>query len=382
IFIKFFSLPILWSQSTKIRHSRRIGFEGQIVSKLLADYDPFTRPPVRGTAEHSSIIVILSIFIDRIIWHNHHAEVNLYLRQQWEDGRLVYEVDSREEIDEVVIPANKRIWTPDTYFSNADDKRYSERRRIVVEPTGFIRSSEMRTVTVPFEYGDKFPLDNARKLKLRISNNYPIEDIVYLWANSPPVIVPVEVSSELQEDEFRFQSAVADDCVGNYTVGVYSCIDVVVTFGGSSSQALIGLFLPSVFLIFMSWLHFWIHGSWSVPRTVSAAVPFLIFIFYPQPYLATKGIGAIQTWLIFCILITFASFVEYFVVICAGIRRTIRYKEERQNDESPLTAVIETSYDSKCANFQYRNGFDMLSRFAFPLIFLVFLIIYFVIYFI
>lgn len=69
--------------------------------------------------------------------------MNLYLRQQWEDGRLVYEVDSREEIDEVVIPANKRIWTPDTYFSNADDKRYSERRRIVVEPTGFIRSSEM-----------------------------------------------------------------------------------------------------------------------------------------------------------------------------------------------------------------------------------------------
>lgn len=29
--------------------------------------------------------------------------------------------------------------------------------------------------------------------------------------------------------------------------------------------------------IVASWLHFWIFGSWSVPRTVSAAVPFFIF---------------------------------------------------------------------------------------------------------
>lgn len=28
----------------------------------------------------------------------------------------------------------------------------------------------------------------------------------------------------------------------------------------------------------ISWFHFWVHSSWSVPRTLSAAIPFLIFI--------------------------------------------------------------------------------------------------------
>lgn len=59
------------------------------------------------------------------------------------------------------------------------------------------------------------------------TDHYPIEDIVYLWANSPPAVVPVEVSQELLTGPYEFKEAVAEDCVGNYTIGKFS-IDVQV----------------------------------------------------------------------------------------------------------------------------------------------------------
>lgn len=370
--------------------SRQIGVEGQILSRILSEYDSQTRPPVRESAAHSAIVVIASLYINRIQWHERDATVDLYLRQQWEDGRLVYETDARDGVEEVVIPHDRPIWVPDTYFSNGLDTYHEKRKRIVVEPSGYVRSSEMRTVTVPVEYASKYPFANVRTFKLKISTyNYPIEDVVYLWANSPPAVVPVEVSNELLNGPFEFTEAVAEDCVGNYTTGVYSCIDVLITFTGSAAEAFLRIFIPSLFLVFASWLHFWVHGSWSVPRTTSAAVPFFIFIFllifYPQTQLAWSGVGAIQVWLVFCILITFASLVEYFFVICCGIRRTIRYKNGKilKDDESPLTVTretVEVAYDTKCANFKQNHGIDLVSRVLFPVVFFVFTIVFLILY--
>ncbi|KHJ96544.1 hypothetical protein OESDEN_03484, partial [Oesophagostomum dentatum] len=142
----------------KAHRSRRIGTEGQVIAKLLADYDPATRPPVRGchqalafvvcfrgnSADHSSILVITNIFINRVTWFDNRAEVDLYLRQQWEDGRLQYDVDPREEIEQVSVPTNRKIWTPDTYFSTGNEVRLQgdNRQSLVVEPSGFVRSSQ------------------------------------------------------------------------------------------------------------------------------------------------------------------------------------------------------------------------------------------------
>lgn len=389
-----FSIGIIVSvdgQSQKVLRSRQIGLEGQVLSRILSEYDPQTRPPVRDSVEHSAIAVITSIFINRILWHDHQADVNLYLRQQWEDGRLIYEVDDRDGIVEVVLPQNKHIWIPDTYFSNGQDVNYEKYHRTIIEPNGFVRSSEMRTVTVPVEYNFKYPFENIRTFKLRLSSyKYPIEDIIYLWANSPPTVVPVEVSQELMSGFYEFKEAIAEDCLRNYTVGMFSCIDVLVTFAGASSEALWRIFIPSILLLLASWLHFWVHGSWSVPRTISAAGPFFIFasilIFYPQPNLSTHGVSSLQIWLLFCLFLTFASLVEYFIVICCGIRRTIRYrngKVMKDDDESPLTITretVEVAYDTKCANFKHNHGIDLVSRFLFPIVFLIFFIIFVVFY--
>lgn len=89
-------------------------------------------------ADHSAIIVITSIHINRIQWGTYTAEIDLYLRQQWQDSRLAYDVDVREGINDIPIPQNRKIWVPDTYFGTARERKIEDdsRDRFVVEPTG------------------------------------------------------------------------------------------------------------------------------------------------------------------------------------------------------------------------------------------------------
>ncbi|KAK6736876.1 hypothetical protein RB195_019519 [Necator americanus] len=371
------------SLSQKAFRSRRIGTEGQVISKLLTDYDPATRPPVRDNADHSSILVITNIFINRVTWQDNRAEVDLYLRQQWEDGRLQYDVDPREEIEQVSIPSNRKIWVPDTYFSTGNELRSENRQSLFVEPSGHVRSSQQRTLDVPVTYGSSFPFLNRKSFTLRLASYaYPLEDVVYLWANSPPFVNPVEVSNDLLSGPITFEEASAGDCLGNFTLGTYSCIDVVVTFAASTFGSLVSWFLPTLLLVVASWLHFWIHGSWSVPRTISAAVPFLIFailfLFRRDVATATPGVCC---WFAFCLILTFLSLIEYFIVICCGIRRSFRYTANGHPEENPIGAAKETlevAYSSKCANIRNNNALDIIARVLFPVIFVLFLVLYFI----
>ncbi|KAL6735475.1 hypothetical protein Aduo_005913 [Ancylostoma duodenale] len=214
-----------------------------------------------------------------------------------------------------------------------------------------------------------------------VPDSYPLDDVVYLWANSPPFVNPVEVSNDLLSGPITFEEASAGDCLGNFTVGMYACIDVSVTFSGSAFGSIATWFLPTVLLVIASWLHFWIHGSWSVPRTISAALPFFLFavLFLFRRDVVTSAPG-VCCWFAFCLVITFLSLLEYFVVICCGIRRSIRYTANGHPEENPIGAAKETlevAYDTRCANFRNNNGLDIIARVLFPLIFIIFLVVYF-----
>jgi hypothetical protein len=382
----------------KALRSRQIGTMTQILSRMFGDYDASTRPPVRDSAEHSAIVVIVSVFINRIEWNENTATVDLYLRQQFEDSRLAYDVDARESIDEIAIPSSKTIWSPDIYFTNAEELPLSDRKRVIVEPAGFVRISEQRRIIVPVEDSGSFPFTNSRSIHLKISSfKYTIDDVVFLWANSGPTIVPVETSKELLESPYAFTEANAGDCVGNYTHGVHSCVDAEIIFEGSSSDGLMRIFLPSLCLVFASWLHFFVHGSWSVPRTFSAAIPFFIFatihLFYPR---ISYGSYAAKNFLLGCLIFTFFSFVEYFLVIACGVHRKItRYHQLgagiRDGSAEPLSSttivtnqpieneIVEKSTTTK-SRFAGNNGLDLISRIAFPITFLIFLIVFFIWY--
>lgn len=70
--------------------------------------------------------------------------MDLYLRQQWQDNRLKYDVDTREGIEEIRLPTNRKIWEPDTYFTSGRELSRNDKnsKNIIVEPSGYVRASE------------------------------------------------------------------------------------------------------------------------------------------------------------------------------------------------------------------------------------------------
>jgi Neurotransmitter-gated ion-channel ligand binding domain len=98
--------------------------------------------------------------------------VDLYLRQQWLDSRLQYDIDSREEINDVPLPKGREVWKPDTFFIGAEEMASGDelRSRVVVEPSGFVRSSEKRSIMVRAENSGTYPLSNRRSFQLKLSS--------------------------------------------------------------------------------------------------------------------------------------------------------------------------------------------------------------------
>ncbi|CAI2347277.1 unnamed protein product [Caenorhabditis sp. 36 PRJEB53466] len=86
-------------------------------------------------------------------------------------------------------------------------------------------------------------------------------------------------------------------------------------------------------------------------------------------------------WLGFCLILTFLSFIEYFLVIGCGGRRSIRYKTLGTQEEHPMGAAketVEVAYNEGCASFRNNSGIDVIARILFPAVTVVFLVIYFI----
>ena len=394
--------------TAKELRSRQMRTQSQVQSTIFQqDYDPNMRPPVRALAAHPSIVVTLSLVLNRIVWHTHSAEVDLILKQEWEDSRLAFNIDPREGVHEVLLPKNQTVWRPDTFFVGAQEQapaigtRAVERSRTLIEQSGYVRSEDRRTLRANFQSGGAFPIRDHRTIKFALSSAiYPIEDVAYLWANSPPLIQPIQIAEHLYEGggaQYAFEEAEAGEChgSGNFSASSFSCVELIVRFHRSAIHGWFNVLLPSILLVFANWLHFWVHPSWSVPRTLSAAVPFLLFACFLL--LMPIESCALRIWLLICTVFTLFSLIEYFLIIrcystvksthLTTIQRQNRPPSGQNNYEDGKEVVIVTQDEPLLTNnvesHRHRNNgnrLDLISRLAFPIGFIIAIVIFVLFY--
>ncbi|CEF60791.1 Gamma-aminobutyric acid A receptor/Glycine receptor alpha family and Neurotransmitter-gated ion-channel ligand-binding domain-containing protein [Strongyloides ratti] len=394
-FVILFFINFIFGQHFAQEKQRQHGVKTQIIHRIFSDYDPSLRPPPQEGSEHNSIVVMASLVISRINLDGQMAEMDITLKQQWLDNRLSYQVDPREGIDEIRIDSSRVIWTPKTYFPKSKlisiepmDTSY------VVEPSGFIRSKEKLTLQTSIENTPSFPFSSDKAITLKLSSKENrIEDVAYVWSHAPPALKPVTVFDFALPMGYSFKEAFAGDCVGNYTIGSHSCIYVTIHLEGSSGESLISSFIPSLLLLISSWLHFFILPTWSVPRTISAIIPFIVFIcvaLFSNNWFWSKHLGSgFQYWLLFCIVLSFLSFLEYFlVIIFNGKRKEMHYilPQSTQNNNSltnnnevkvtniPVEIDDQSLSKTKCQKFL--QNIDIISRIIFPLATIVFILLF------
>uniref|UniRef100_A0A1I8BRI2 Neur_chan_LBD domain-containing protein n=1 Tax=Meloidogyne hapla TaxID=6305 RepID=A0A1I8BRI2_MELHA len=332
-------------------------------------------------ADHAAIVVTVSIVLKNIVWHKHSAEVDLTLKQEWEDSRLAFHVDHREGIHEGAQEQAPSI-----------GNKAVLRSRTIIEHSGYIRNEDTLIIQPPFK-----PIFTA---------TYSIDDVAYLWANSPPLIQPIQIADRLYAGggaHYAFEEAEAGEChaIGNFTQSTFSCIELLVHFRGSSTIGWSSVLIPCILLVFMSWFHFWVHPSWSVPRTLSSAVPFLLFLCFL--ILLPIESCAWRVWLFICTLFTLLSLIEYFFVIrcystinqhsAAALTAQQRHQFNRpasddDGKEGTTTTLIVTqdepllssTHTEALNRYSATNHLDLISRIAFPIGFLLALVVFILFY--
>ncbi|XP_006002773.1 glycine receptor, beta b [Latimeria chalumnae] len=292
-----------------------------ILNRLLLTYDPRIRPNFKGIP----VDVVINIFINSfgsIQETTMDYRVNIFLRQRWNDPRLKLPKDFKGSDSLTVDPKMlKCLWKPDLFFANEKNANFhditQENILLFVFRDGDILISMRLSVTLscPLDL-TLFPMDTQHcKMELE-SFGYTTDDLRFIWQSGDPVQMEQIAlpQFDIKQDDIEY-----GNCTKYYKgTGYYTCVKVIFTLRRQVGFYMMGVYAPTLLIVVLSWLSFWIN-----PDASAARVPLGIFSVLSLASECTSlaaelpkvsYVKAIDVWLIACLLFGFASLVEYAVV--------------------------------------------------------------------
>ncbi|KAH9369299.1 hypothetical protein HPB48_012375 [Haemaphysalis longicornis] len=266
------------------------------------------------------------------------------LRHQWRDERLAFD-DSQGASRFVTLPDDSALWKPDTFLSN--------------ELSGHAHDIVQKNVMVRI-----FP-DGTVQHSLRMA-------------------------------EFS-----TTQCTSKTRTGAYPCLKASFAYRRNSHDVVIGLFMPCLMMVLVSWMPLWMSPRSAVLlRHLFALLVLLAFAgaltalnpkFVPRSGVTTSA----DVWSGTCITFVFLVLVEV-VLVDVLLRRQRDERKETKPSESQPDAVVDgvDSTDTKPVPPQEKSSYwlffrkwlktrrspaewiDFGSRLLFPLAFALFAIIY------
>uniref|UniRef100_A0A8K9UPI8 Glycine receptor beta n=1 Tax=Oncorhynchus mykiss TaxID=8022 RepID=A0A8K9UPI8_ONCMY len=150
-----------------------------------------------------------------------------------------------------------------------------------------------------------FPMDTQRcKMQLE-SFGYTTDDLQFMWQSGDPVQME-EIA--LPQFDIKQEDIEYGNCTKFYAgTGYYTCVEVIFTLRRQVGFYMMGVYAPTLLIMVLSWLSFWIN-----PDASAARVPLGILSVLSLSSECTSL--AINVWFIACLLFGFASQVEYAMV--------------------------------------------------------------------
>lgn len=292
-----------------------------ILNRLLVSYDPRIRPNFKGIP----VDVVVNIFINSfgsIQETTMDYRVNIFLRQKWNDPRLKLPSDFRGSDALTVDPTMyKCLWKPDLFFANEKSANFhdvtQENILLFIFRDGDVLVSMRLSITLscPLDL-TLFPMDTQRcKMQLE-SFGYTTDDLRFIWQSGDPVQLE---KIALPQFDIKKEDIEYGNCTKYYKgTGYYTCVEVIFTLRRQVGFYMMGVYAPTLLIVVLSWLSFWIN-----PDASAARVPLGIFSVLSLASECTtlaaelpkvSYVKALDVWLIACLLFGFASLVEYAVV--------------------------------------------------------------------
>ncbi|CAI5444322.1 unnamed protein product [Caenorhabditis angaria] len=248
--------------------------------------------------------------------------LDFYLRQTWQDPRLAFDgVDiGNGSINSLTVGVDylEKLWKPDTFFPN-EKKSYfhlatTHNSFLRIESNGTVFTSQRLTVTAtcPMDL-QLFPMD-SQHCKLEIeSYGYNILDIVYVSHQKGD-----KFDYQIELPQFVLQKMDVISYTKKLSSGEYSRLIWYFLFRRNIGFYIIQIYLPSILIVVISWVSFWLNREATPARvalgvtTVLTMTTLMTMTNSSMP--KVSYVKSIDIFLGVCFMMVFCSLLEYAAV--------------------------------------------------------------------
>jgi len=253
--------------------------------------------------------------------------LSFYLRQQWFDSRLRFSIAENGNKEKLIlgVSATESMWIPSVFFANEKGASFHKVMRLnrltYLHNDGRIWfvTKVSTTMSCPMRL-QKYPLDTQECPMLFHSFGYPSDTVQYKWLPNPYAIQFDDTAYQLTE--MKLVNHTTRDCSFNDTKanppGIYPCLEVKFKVQRNLGYFMIQFYFPSVLLVTMSWVSFWISSDAVVARVSIGLLTVLNLVTQStgsQKQLPKVSyVKAIDVWMTTCLVFAFASLIEFATV--------------------------------------------------------------------
>ncbi|XP_069895400.1 glycine receptor subunit alpha-2 isoform X3 [Dipodomys merriami] len=355
-------------------------------------YDARIRPNFKGPPVNVTCNIFINSF-GSVTETTMDYRVNIFLRQQWNDSRLAYSANFHD-----VTTDNKLL-----RISKNGKVLYSIRLTL--------------TLSCPMDLKN-FPMDVQTCTMQLESFGYTMNDLIFEWLSDGPV----QVAEGLTLPQFILkEEKELGYCTKHYNTGKFTCIEVKFHLERQMGYYLIQMYIPSLLIVILSWVSFWINMDAAPARVALGITTVLTMTTQSSGSRASlpkvSYVKAIDIWMAVCLLFVFAALLEYAAVNFVSRQHKeflrLRRRQKRQNKEedgtresrfnfsgygmghclqvkdgtavkaTPANPLPQPPKDADAIKKKFvdrAKRIDTISRAAFPLAFLIFNIFYWITY--
>ncbi|KAF4789438.1 Glycine receptor subunit alpha-2 [Turdus rufiventris] len=234
-------------------------------------YDARIRPNFKGPPVNVTCNIFINSF-GSIAETTMDYRVNIFLRQQWNDSRLAYSEypDDSLDLDPSMLDS---IWKPDLFFANEKGANFhdvtTDNKLLRISKTGKVLYSIRLTLTLSCPMDLKnFPMDVQTCTMQLESFGYTMNDLIFEWLSDGPV----QVAEGLTLPQFILkEDKELGYCTKHYNTGKFTCIEVKFHLERQMGYYLIQMYIPSLLIVILSWVSFWINMD-AAPARVALGI--------------------------------------------------------------------------------------------------------------
>ncbi|XP_009072500.1 PREDICTED: glycine receptor subunit alpha-3 [Acanthisitta chloris] len=387
----------------------------------MSGYDARIRPNFKGPPVNVTCNIFINSF-GSIAETTMDYRVNIFLRQNWNDPRLAYSEypDDSLDLDPSMLDS---IWKPDLFFANEKGANFHEvttdNKLLRIFKNGNVLYSIRLTLILSCPMDLKnFPMDVQTCIMQLESFGYTMNDLIFEWQEKGAV----QVAEGLTLPQFLLKEE--KDlcyCTKHYNTGKFTCIEVRFHLERQMGYYLIQMYIPSLLIVILSWVSFWINMDAAPARVALGITTVLTMTTQSSGSRASlpkvSYVKAIDIWMAVCLLFVFSALLEYAAVnfVSRQHKELLRFRRKRKkskvkDDDTRESQFSFTAYGGVSPCVQAKDGMtqkgpnnpvqtvpkspdemrkvfidrakkiDTISRACFPLAFLIFNIFYWVIY--